>query len=180
MKRIGWLSLLSLLLSGCGHGIVTDEDSPRSRLLPGSVLVLHQALTVPPGHTRVFLQDGKVRDKLKLDMYYPHCNFELRTLSDAPQTIRPDRFVITQVSWNEETVVDAATNPGRLKRVSDSGDTYAGPITRLLHHRLHSESQTTVMRLTCHGGFDDPWRASFPSVNQIRKVLGEVARVDLP
>ena len=167
------------LLAACQQSPVLDEESPRSRIAPGSVLVLHEPLSVPVGHARVFLQDGKVRAKRRIDMYYPHCNFELRTLSDAPQTIHPGRFTIKAIRWNEEMVVEHG--PARPYYTdAGSGDVSVSLITRLLQHRLEAPQQPELMRLTCHGGFAEPWRAQFPSVAQIRQVLGELATIEAP
>jgi hypothetical protein len=178
MQRL-LLSLFALAsLSACQSLPVTDETSPHSRIAVGSTVVLQQPLTVPVGHTRVFLQDGELREKHRLRIYYPHCNFELRTLSDAPQIIRPGRFVVTGLSWNEELVVEY--RQGGMQRVSDAGDDYAPPINRLLHHRLAAPAQPELMRLTCHGGFADAWQASFPSVSEIRHALGEYVSIEPP
>lgn len=166
-------------LSACQFAPVTDDSSPRSRLAPGSLLVLHEPLVVPVGHARVFLQAGAVVSKRQLDTGLPHCNFELTTLSDAPQVIRPGRFTITAVHWDEEWVVHYGP-PGWRYTDSDGADNAAPLITRLLHHRLAAAQQPELMRLTCHGGFDDPWYAQFPSVRQIRQALGEWVTIEPP
>ena len=176
MPRLVLLLFVLLGLSACQSLPVSDESSPHSRIALGSTLVLHQPLTVPVGHTRVFLQDGELREKHRLRMQYPHCNFELHTLSDAPQIIRPGRFVVTGISWNEELVVEY--REGGLRRVSDGGNDYAPQTNRVLHHRLAAPQQPELMRLSCHGGFADAWQVGFPSVSEIRHALGEYASIE--
>jgi hypothetical protein len=53
-------------------------------------------------------------------------------------------------------------------------------ITRGVHLWFGSDTQPDVMRLTCRGGFDDPWRAQPPSIDEMRVVLGDYARIELP
>ncbi|MBE0510038.1 MAG: hypothetical protein IBX49_04860 [Gammaproteobacteria bacterium] len=178
MPRRVLLLFVLLGLSACQSLPVSDESSPHSRIAVGSVIVLHQPLTVPVGHTRVFLQDGELREKHRLRIYYPHCNFELRTLSDAPQIIRPGRFVVSGISWDEELVVEY--RQGGLLRVNGGGDGYAPQTNRVLHHRLATPQQPELMRLSCHGGFADAWQVAFPSVSEIRNTLGEYVSIEPP
>lgn len=167
--------LLAALLAACQFAPVPDEASPHLRLAPGDTIVLHEPLSVPPGHARVFLQQGRVRAKHRLDSYRAHCNFELATVSDVAQTIHPGRFTITDVRWWEESVVQR--DAPRLVRVGSDSES-ATLITRLLHHQLEAPQQAGLRRLTCHGGFSDPWQVQFPSVAQIREALGTLASVE--
>jgi len=168
-----------MLVAACQQAPIRDEDSPRMRIAPGSTITLHEALTVPAGHTRVFLQNGKVKGKTKLDQYYPHCNFEVRSVSNGTLRIEPDVFTVTAVTEDEEEVV-TRTSPLRLAswRFSGGGDSVV-LLTRFVAHRLDSPRQPQVMRLTCHGGFADPWQVDYPSITDIRQALGKLATVTL-
>jgi hypothetical protein len=157
---------------------VRDEDSPLMRIAPGSTITLHEALTVPAGHARVFMQNGKVRAKTRLDRYRPHCNFEVRSVSDGSLRIEPDTFVVTKIIEDEEEVV-SRQQPLRLAGWEMTGGDALPMVTRLVRHRLHSQRQPQVMRLTCHGGFDDPWEVDYPSISEIRRALGERATLKL-
>jgi len=166
-------ALLVVWLTACQQAPVRDENSPRSRIVPGSTVVLNKPLTVPAGHARVFLQDGEVREKVRLKRYYPHCNFEIRSVSDGTLRIEPGRFLVTGISTDE---VELVRRRGALQyaslRLSDGGEMIP-QVARLIHHQLHAEGRPEVMRLTCHGGFSDPWRVEYPSVADIRQDLGE-------
>ena len=52
-------------------------------------------------------------------------------------------------------------------------------ISRFVRHKLYSDTQPEVMRFTCHGGFDEPWQAETPSINDIRQVLGKLVTLEL-
>lgn len=171
------LVVTALLLAACQQAPVRDERSPYSRIPVGSRIELHQGLDVPRGEARVFLQEGKVRAKSRLNRYYPHCNFEVREVSQGATRIEPGTFLVTQVTEGAEMVV---RRQGPLRRVGFSADGDSpSMITRFVYHWLGSESQPGVLRLTCHGGFADPHEAQFPGVGEIRKVLGGLATVHL-
>jgi hypothetical protein len=180
MPKLIPIVLAALLLGACQQMPVTDENSPSMRVQPGSRIILHEALTVPAGHARVFLQGGKVVAKTKLKRYHPHCNFEVRQVSDGSLRIEPDTFLVTDVVTDEEEWVSREW-PLRVAGWEMSGGALDGPmmVTRLVHHRLDSPRQPQVMRLTCHGGFAEAWKVRYPSVSEIRRSLGQRATLEL-
>lgn len=179
MTRIGILVGLSVMtLASCATP-ATDESSPYYRMPVGATVELHQQLAIPAGHSRVFLQNGKVVKKTRLDGYRPHCNFEQRTVSDGTAVIAPDRFTVTAVTAGEDFVVQREGLHHAGWRMSGFDDSVS-MVNRYIAHTLSSASQPQVMRLTCHGGFDFPGRAQLPSLTEIRNALGEVATVELP
>jgi len=178
MPKLTWLVVAVTLLSACQQAPVRDEESQYSRVVPGSRITLQQELTVPAGHARVFLQYGKVIDKQQLDQYYPHCEFEIRQVSDGTLKIEPETFIVTKISSGEAMVV-RRNSPYMHTAFGINSDQTNSMISPYVDHRLFSESQPNVMRMTCHGGFDDPWKARYPSVSDIRKALGTVAKVVL-
>lgn len=178
MTRISLLLVLTAsTVFGCAVQ-TADESSPDYRLPAGTELVLRETLVVPAGSARVFLQRGAVVAKARLDYYNPHCNFELREVSDGTARIEPDVFFITRVTVGFEEVV------GReLPHYAGVGlptfDDMRPFITRYVRHDLNSAVQPQVMRMTCHGGFDDSWWAELPTLNEIRAALGTFATVQL-
>jgi hypothetical protein len=182
MQKIVITVAFTLLLAACQMAAVRDENSPHSRLALGSTITLHQTLNVPAGHSRVFLQFGEVVAKIKLDQYQPHCDFEVRSVSKGEETIRPDTFTVTKVMEDEEEVVGRQSPQHYASLDSDlslGGGEMLPMVSRFVRHTLYSVSQPQVMRLTCHGGFDDPWEVKTPSVSEIRRVLGAIATVTL-
>lgn len=177
--KLAMTVLTVMLASACQQAPVRDEDSPRSRIGVGSTIVLNEALTVPAGHARVFLQNGKVREKVELDRYRPHCNFEVRAVSEGDLQIEPDRFVVTDLVEDEEEVVEKR-GPVQYAGLGIGGGMDSITLTsRYVQHRLSSERQPEVLWLTCHGGFDDPFDVEYPSISDIRKALGKWVTLEL-
>lgn len=179
MPKIAVFVAATLLLAACQQAPVRDEASHRSRVGVGSTFVLHQGLSVPAGHARVFLQGGSVVAKTKLDRYRPHCNFEVRQVSDGTLRIEPDAFLVTGIDEYEEEIVARPQRTRVAALVGGESFDALSVIARFVRHRLSSERQPGVMRLTCHGGFDLPRDALTPSIAEIRQALGEVATLNL-
>ena len=104
-KRLMAFSLL-LLTTACQQTQVRDEMSPYSRIPVGGSITVERKLVVPAGHSRVFIQHGKVVAKTKMDQYRPHCNFEIRRVSSGSDFIAPDTFMVTSIRADEESIVD--------------------------------------------------------------------------
>lgn len=166
------------LLSGCLTLTVHDEGSSASRISVGSRITLHQSITIPAGHARVFMQGGKVMGKVELNQYLPHCNFEVRELSDGNSRISPDSFLVIALQVGSDRVV----SNGMPIRLAVDMDMYRfhspSPVSRYIKHRLQSTSQPGVMNLTCHGGFDEPALAEYPGIRAIREALGGLATLE--
>lgn len=183
MPKLTTLVALPLLLAGCQQLPVADEGSPRSRIAVGSHLILHQTLTLTAGHARVFMQHGQVVAKTKLDAYQPHCNFEVRSVSRGASTIEPDDFVVTALTEDQEEVVQGPQSQQYAalgNMVVMGGDATLVMVTRFIRHQLESSHQPEVMRLTCHGGFSEPWQVAYPSIDEIRQSLGELVTLQMP
>lgn len=181
MPKMGLVVAVALFGTACQQGPVRDESSTRSRVGVGSTFVLHEALLVPQGHARVFVQGGKVVAKVRLERYYPHCNFEVRSVSDGTLRIEPDTFLVTDVDEDEEEVVRRPQSQ-RYAALAVDSDSMDGGVTMIAHfvtHWLYSERQPEVVRLICHGGFDAPFYARAPSIAEIRQALGGLVTLNL-
>lgn len=183
MARIPGTALVLMTLTACAPLTVQDEHSPYSRIPVGSTVILNQPLDIPRYHARVFIQDGRVVSKARVNLYYPHCNFEVATVSDGSARIEPDRFLVTGIRLDEVQVV-RRTGPlqtASLVVLVDGGEDGGGPppTSRLVHYRLHAERQPDVMRLTCHGGMATGWEVAYPSLAEIREVLGGIVTLEM-
>lgn len=183
MAKLPVIALTLITLAACAPMTVQDENSPYSRIPVGSTVTLNQALPIPRDHARVFVQDGRVVTKTGMNPYYPHCNFEVATLSDGSTRIEPDSFVVTGIRLDEVEVVHRS-RPVLVASLmlADGGEDGGGPppTSRVVHYLLHSEQQPDVMRLTCHGGFAEAWEVTYPSVAEIREVLRDVVSFESP
>lgn len=114
---------------------------------------------------------------MRLDRYQPHCNFEVRTLSVGHTVIAPESFMVTALLEDEEEVVRGPEWRRYASLLGGLDDMQANRVSRFVHHTLYAAAQPDVMRLTCHGGFADPWQAEYPSVSEIRRALGELITI---
>jgi hypothetical protein len=184
MKRRITLLLGSLwlvaVLPGCNSQGVRPDKAPWLPIPAGSQVVLHEPLEIRARHTRVFLQGGEVIYSGDMDQYYANCNFEVRERLDKPQTIESDRFMITSVQLDEDIVVQLK-QPRYAQLFAGFRSQGPGkpPVARVLHHWLGSEAQPQVMRLTCRGGFAEEFEAKWPTLGEIRAVLGDKASIEL-
>ena len=182
MKTLFVVVLVGLLAAACSQSRWVKPDPASHYYLPpvGTQVELKRPLTVPPGHTRVFLQGGKVSQGL--DQYAPNCNFEIRTLSEQPQVISPETFLVVKVQRLTEEVVQLnrpllVASRGFAGLGRDGGQPM---IVQGVHLWFGSDIQPGVMRMTCRGAFDDPWDVEWPSINEMRTALGDYARIVLP
>ena len=171
MRNILLSLSLVLTLAGCSSWVpdYSGEDS-------GYRVVLHKTLTVSPGNARVFLQQGKMLPSLSFNQYDISCSFEVRKLSEQPQTIEADTFVVTRIQHLMEEV--ASWRPVRLASLTLAGaDVDSSPADIFLgyHFWLHSEKQPDVLRMTCRGAFSEPWDAQYPTLGEITAALGSWA-----
>ncbi len=118
--------------------------------------------------------------KVRLDRYRPHCNFEVRSVSDGTLRIEPDTFLVTEVDEDEEEVV-GLPQPQRYAGLELNGGRGGGinQIVYYVRHWLYAERQPEVMHLTCHGGFDLPFYARTPGIGEIRQALGQLVTLNL-
>jgi hypothetical protein len=181
-----WLTVLlaSLtLLTGCGQSSLVKRgpDSPYYAPPVGTSIRLLKPLSVPGGHTRVFLQRGQVVSKQGFDRYLPNCNFEVKTLSDQSREIRPEAFIVVRVQQEMSQVVQN-DQPRRVASLvlAMEDDSGTPMIVQGIHLWIASDQQPDVMRLTCRGSFNDMPRAYPPSINEMRAALGGYAELELP
>jgi len=183
MKALLTIVLAGLLTAACSQIEWSKKGTASYYNLPpvGTQVDLQRPITVPPGRARVFMQAGKVGPGY--DQYYPNCNFEIRTLSEQPKVIEPEKFLVVKVQRLTEEVVQLE-RPTQVAGIGLAGmggmDGSQPMITMGVHLWFGSDTQPDVMRLTCRGGFDDPWRAQPPSIDEMRAVLADYARIVLP
>lgn len=185
MKVIATVLLSSLLLAACGKSAtVRETDGGDFVQLKGAELVLKQAVIVPAGKARVFIQFGARADGRGgilsggFDYYRPHCALEIRSVDHAGFTIQSDTFRITQVQGSlQQVVMRERVQVAGLQRVSDLDGRGSSAYHEGYHFWLASERQPEVRRMSCYGVFAEPDRLRPPTLEEIRSALGEVAEI---
>lgn len=162
------------LVSGCESGMIKDMSTQSYIAFKGWTLVLHNDVVIRPGRTRVFFQDGALQggvSELK-----PHCELSLRSLSEAPQTIFADHFVIVRVTGSLDEIVSSdqilLASAGKAALADAGGSDGPGRVLHVLKMRLHSEKQPKVTYFSCSGATDEPYFAIDPTLQDIQVAIG--------
>jgi hypothetical protein len=185
MKSGFWLSAIGLILAGCGK-LITIEPDPDNRFytLPvGTLVKVNEELTVPAGWARVFLQRGETVSYGDVDRYHPSCDFELHTVDETPQSIKPGSFTVIDVRPRTEEVVRYRPVQYASRWLLAYGGGGSGGQYMIMHTvrmTLESEEQPGMYMLTCRGALDDPPSALEVSINEMRVALGDKASIVLP
>ncbi|WP_177418645.1 hypothetical protein [endosymbiont of Lamellibrachia barhami] len=181
MKTSFVIIALSLLAGCAGFDRVSGGESDVYAMPPvGTTIVLKASLFVPAGQTRVYLQGGAVVSKAKMDRYLPNCNFEIRTLSEDAQEIRPESFIVSRLQREMAQVVmlDAPLLVAGLNLAGLDGG--VPMVFRGVHLWISSDIQPEVMRLTCRGVLEDMIWARPPSIQEMRTAMGDKADLIFP
>ena len=174
--------LSAALLTACQPMVPRDENYPYYHPPAGSTVVVNKPIDVPPGRTRTFFQNGEIIPYNARNRFYPNCEFEILTLADTVRTIRPGEFRVTRVIIKRDQV--AETGPRMVAGLSigiGMGESDGpGDIMHVVEMRLKSTEQPDVYRLVCRGGEDNPADAEPPTINEMRRALGDYATLKLP
>ena len=162
------VTLLVLGLAACARW-PAEPDA----VTAGAVLELSKPLRIPAGELSRYFQHGEPTPYVAVDVYYPYCRLELRTLDDRARTLEPTEFRIRRVWFDEEYV--QARRP-----------VYAGPVLRLAsaataevdstHLELSSERYPDVRELVCEH-WRDPTDSRHLRRAEIDEALGDWFRL---
>lgn len=172
------LIIFSLTLGACQ--LAPKQMDEHSNLYPlpvGSRFTLKQDLAIPAGSAHVDLQGGRAVSLRDLNLYHPHCRFDVQDVRETEQIIRPDDFRVKRVYRQTTDLVARQPRLIQVRRVSDDG----GP-TFLIYRTvfdLESARQPQVRRLTCQR-WDQPALGDHLSLKEIRAALGSYFVVTLP
>ena len=155
----------SALLAGC-------MASQPAR--PGlGVVTLTKEITIRPNRARAVFQDGRQVDAG--GRYTPHCEFEISTVSEQPQVVRPDRFGVRRIGNRVVGDQDTGMPPryfGRDAFFCIADMIYETDIS------LGSDIQPGVRRILCRQTFDTCTGGRFLSLGEIKAILGPSFRFD--
>lgn len=173
------------LLTGLAPAADWGPDSPHYRYPAGLTLTLHRELTVPPEAATVRLQYGRVVASNAVQEHDPHCIFELDTVRDTPQAVRPQRMWVTDARRGVTTFSGMPVwpyPPFRYGRVGWNDDGGPSHIYYKTEFRLKSEVQPEVRALTCQSNQMAPGIAIMRhlTLREIRQALGDYFSLEPP
>lgn len=172
------LALLALFfLSACAGQPGAPVPAGHGRLL------LLADLAIPPASASVRLQYGHPVARNAVREYDPFCVFEIDTVSDSPQTVRPDTFELIRVGHTIGSIADAVASPPVFAPVQVGlfNDDLPSHIYYKTLFWLRSERQPGVRLLNCMHNQNVPGvypRMRHLSLAEIREALGAAFRLE--
>jgi hypothetical protein len=173
---------------------VTDPKSPYFMPLPGSKVIVHQRLEVPPGSTRVFFQYGKLIPQRSIFEYDTNCELEINKLADTVRYIEPGTYTVTRTRRQNESIIQNQhlNQPVQLASLNslvlsstvvtvgmtdDGGSSMEFEIIRM---RLQGEENALLRELACRGALADPSDMQMPTIDEMRQALGDYVSIETP
>ena len=169
-------------LPGCGPLTIKNEETGSYVPARRGTLELHEAVVIPADRGRIFFQAGNLGFG-GINEFEPHCELTVRTLTDEPQIIYADTFMVERVSRDIRHVVKSrsvllASLPEFRLATGDGGDGESMQM-HVYIMELHSDEQPQVQYLVCGGAFNEPALARLPTLQDIAAALGRFATLKL-
>lgn len=177
------------LLAGCAAGPGPFGPRYQTPIPEGSTLVLQQALALPTGEARVFMQEGRIVQG-GTNRFQLNCSFGLERVEDEPliETIQPDRFRTGPA--RNRAYVDARPEQGvQVAGVSFGigiginidprrrGGANTGYLTYVLEIPVRSPRQPQVDDFSCQVDRPGTWRGRL-GLEAIQQATGDIVRVE--
>lgn len=156
-----------LLLAGCA----TSATKPHAFPPPGSMVKLQQEVSAS-GMKKLYIQDGRVRERAGVVVVEPYCHFAIDRVAangDGTIKLKPDTFEVTKAY----RVRDLASSENIQYAGRAGSDRTLSTVMELT-----GGSQPEVTRLTCsRWGMisDDGW----PTLNEMRDTLAPLVEIEL-
>lgn len=170
------LAVTIVLLTACQSWHEPSENSPYYAIPVGSRLILNQPITISADNASVYIQRGQIVPYHRRDLYYANCKFEVNTVKQVSQTIKPDEFVVHRVSQYIEVGRFFAPGTMLAGQGGDSGSVMNKLYDRIIY--LESSKQPDVLRISC-GRWDDRPLSNHLTIQEIRDTLGDLFTVRL-
>lgn len=176
----------SFTLTGCSSHPLLDTETQNIKNF-----TLKQDIKIAPNSARAYFQGGQYLGSAGFNQFSQHCRLEIKTLKEAPQTIKADQFIVTSINTGEEMI---AQNTQPIQLAMNNVQTLSGlnlsfgehnrvETMDLIHLYLKSKYQPDVMRLTCAGSLSDgsimdaPY-SHRPDKKIINNILGIYGKVE--
>lgn len=174
------LGMAMVALAGCAGSASYEgnENSPFYVIPPESQLVLNHEVTIPANAVSIYLQDGRILPFSDVRKYYPHCKFELYSMSNVARQVAPDTFAVTRVMQEESQSADAGimryAQSQQNVTMADMGDPGGLPLIAFVTRMyLHSAKQPDVFRMNC-AQWGYPLRDRQVTIAEIRRTFSDI------
>jgi hypothetical protein len=162
--RIPTVILLIGSLSACTTGTDYRPDTGTASLPELSRVTLNSEFHIRPNRASEYIQYGEIKPRNKVVEYYPHCIFELRSVSDQARTVNPETFTVTGIHR------DRFMAGFRELKLAQAGGGDYNMVMSTTTISLGSTQQPDVFRLSCKQ-LHEPYHARHVSIKQMRETL---------
>jgi hypothetical protein len=179
-----------LMTTSCSQWQVTDPSSPYFMPLPGSKVIVHQRLKVPPGTTRVFFQHGKLIPQRSIFEYDTNCELEINKLADTVRYIEPGTYTVIRTRRQNESIIQnqfldkpvqlAALSMAMLRITAAEDDGGSSMEFEIIRMRLQEKENSLLRELACRGALADPANMEMPTIAEMRQALGDYVSIETP
>ncbi len=176
-RRLGAIGLL-LALSGCQYIADSNRAYRIEHDIPDdSTLIVEQPLPVAAGRRDLYIQFAQVQAFGQVDRYYPHCEIVLNHLSEHGRVLPAGRYAIYGAGPYVDPHVRADT-PVMVASMGADADPAPSPQLYATRMRLRGPQGADVKEMIC-GELYDPYEARYPTIDDIREIMGELARLEV-
>ena len=171
--------LASLGLAACQSAATATKGYFSSPVVAGTELELVEALRIPAGRARVYLQGGEARSYSEINQYQPFCYFLMRGPSPVARDVQPATFEIRSVGLREQDVrlaIPLRVAGRGIFGISDG----PGVIAFETHMVLNAPDQAGPERLVCSGAFAPPHEAAPIRLAEMSQALGSWVVIRVP
>ena len=170
----------SLMLTACASVPLTASDPGLNTVRTGSILTLHQPLTIPALKVRTSIQYGE--ETTAIDPSEPYCEFEVNTILETSVTLPAGEYKITRVLQYEFPF--AGRNSTSSNMVSSSNELTAWKVLAfasadsIWHYttafRLESNLHPDIRQLECGTVFGEGYFARHITIRQFKIIAGGI------
>jgi hypothetical protein len=176
MRHVWFLVAATLLLAGCETLSGVERVSDLRIDLRGKQVsfILNRDVTIPARRARIFLQNGEIVGSR--DLYQPVCIFEIDAVDHQGFSVVSENFDVVRIQRSTVQIA-SRRNIQLASTLTASSSLRKGSESRVhdgYHFWLESDSQPSVMRLTCYGVFDRISRVKTPTLDEIGMALGDI------
>lgn len=176
------------LLAGCAPISVSDISSSYYQLPTNTMVIVRQAIAIPPETAHITLQDGRIVAIDRLRRYEPFCEFEVNDVLETEQQVRAGRFAVTRIV--RQQILGAERSPTLLAANTATGNDTATATVLLaaledalrlneVCLRLHSAEQANVRELRCSGGWAFISTVAYPTLAEMKHALGDLISIEI-
>ena len=169
-KSLRFFAIVMLMMTAYGCAVSPQVKPAYLEVLPGSIFVITQPISIPPDEAGVYIRNGKVQSSNLISRYHPHCRLETNDVLETSQTLSAGEYRVTEVLRDEELESVGVSIFSEMSLFDTGIDNYS---TTFL---LQASNDQKRLDLICQHWVDSG-DAEHLTLDQIRQALGELIEI---